>query len=669
MTRGRSVLVLTAAAALLVLPAPAEAALRWRSCDGLLPQCARLSVPLDRSGGVRGSLSLHVVREPALRRNAKDVTLLLGGEPGESATYLFGTYSLGGQVVETLRYMVPRSHVLAFDLRGTGKSGPLRCRDLEAATPTDAGREAEACATLLGPRRGLYRTSDTVEDIEALRAELGVERLTLVGMSYGGYVAQQYALRYPERVERLILSSPVDAAGLDPFGLDSFSAVRRMLPLVCRKGCAGFTRDPLGDAARLSEQLARQPLDGHVVGLDGRPRASALTPEQLLFTVRQTDRNPISRMDFPAAVAAALAGDTAPLFRLKRRAVLSSKRPEPGEFSAATRAAVLCEETSFPWGRSASLAERDAATAAAGSLLSGDLVSPFGTRAAIRSELIRLCRHWPAGSAAPLGEPGSMPDVPVLVLARQVDVGSPLETARRAAERFPRADLVVVGSILENPLADGSDCVRRALRRFFAGQPVSGRCPRFRPFIRPGKPPPTSLRELDPVRGVRGARGRLLRAFELTMTDWFDELMSAYFVAPSELQEAEVARGAGLRGGRWVIGPDTARLHRYEFIPGVRVSLAGSGRDEEEITARLAGPGRLDGRLRVVSNGDDQDALGFRVRGRLAGRRVKARLHVGSRVLELLAGIDEEDEGGGGGGGAVRESSAAGRPSIVGPRP
>ena len=160
------------------------------------------------------------------------------------------------------------------------------------------------------------------------------------------------------------------------------------------------------------------------------------------------------------------------------------------------------------------------------------------------------------------------------------------------------------------------------------------------------------------MRGVRGGRGRLLRAFELTMTDWSDELLSAYLAGSSELEEAELARGAGLRGGRWVIDGDTARLHRYEFVPRVRVSLAESGRDEDEFTARLAGPGRLDGRVRAVFNIDDRDPLGFRVRGRLAGRRVKARLHLRSRLFDLLAGIDEEDEGGGGGGGAVRESSA-----------
>jgi len=131
----------------------------------------------------------------------------------------------------------PGRDLIVFDQRGTG-AGALRCRDLEAATDTDAGREAAACATLLGDRRRFFRTRDTVEDVEALRAELGVDRLTIVGTAYGADVAQRYALRYPDRVERLLLESPVDAAGVDPLYVDSMAAVRRMLSALCRSGAA-----------------------------------------------------------------------------------------------------------------------------------------------------------------------------------------------------------------------------------------------------------------------------------------------------------------------------------------------------------------------------------------------------------------------------------------------
>jgi proline iminopeptidase len=44
-----------------------------------------------------------------------------------------------------------------------------------------------------------------VEDADGLREYLGHERVLLFGHSYGGYLAQEYALRYPDRVLGLVL--------------------------------------------------------------------------------------------------------------------------------------------------------------------------------------------------------------------------------------------------------------------------------------------------------------------------------------------------------------------------------------------------------------------------------------------------------------------------------
>ena len=47
-----------------------------------------------------------------------------------------------------------------------------------------------------------------VADLEALREVWGLERLVLLGYSWGGLLAQLYATEYPDRVERLALVSP-----------------------------------------------------------------------------------------------------------------------------------------------------------------------------------------------------------------------------------------------------------------------------------------------------------------------------------------------------------------------------------------------------------------------------------------------------------------------------
>jgi cardiolipin-specific phospholipase len=47
-----------------------------------------------------------------------------------------------------------------------------------------------------------------VESLEDWRRKMGMEKMTLVGHSLGGYLSIAYALRYPTRVSKLILLSP-----------------------------------------------------------------------------------------------------------------------------------------------------------------------------------------------------------------------------------------------------------------------------------------------------------------------------------------------------------------------------------------------------------------------------------------------------------------------------
>jgi proline iminopeptidase len=59
--------------------------------------------------------------------------------------------------------------------------------------------------------------ADAVADLEALRAHLGIERMDLLGHSYGGFILMAFAARHPERVNRMILvgSAPPRGADLD----------------------------------------------------------------------------------------------------------------------------------------------------------------------------------------------------------------------------------------------------------------------------------------------------------------------------------------------------------------------------------------------------------------------------------------------------------------------
>jgi pimeloyl-ACP methyl ester carboxylesterase len=606
-TRGRLALVLTAAAACLALPAPASA--------------ARLEVPLDHSGAVPGKLVLRVNRSEAFRPSGAH-TLVLPSVPGAPAADPWPWSDL------------LRDTLVTFDPRGTGRRA-LRCRDLEAATLTDAGREAAACAVLLGERRRFYRAADTVEDIELLRASLGVERLTIVGPGYGSYVAQRYALRYPQRVERLILTSPVDAAGLDPLFRDSVAAARRVLGDLCRgPACNGFTSDPVADTQRLIARLAAAPLRGTIVDPEGRRRAASLSRQELLFTLLASDDNVVARVDYPAAVFSALDGDAAPLLRLKRRATRAAGALYPRRASIAAAAAATCEEVRFPWAWHASPAERAEAAHSAEAEMAPAVASPFDPGTLVRTEPMRLCGRWPTASPGPPAEPGPMPDVPVLLLAESDDLSGAVETATRTAERFQRAHVLATAD-----LSSLDECAERAVRRFMRGERVQDRCPPQRSPIPPTEPLPTSLAELAPVRGVPGRRGKLVRATAATIADLIDDFLVRLFVDPERFFSGRgLARGGGLRGGSFTVRDNQLTIERYEFVPGVRLSGRWDG-DRAVGPLHIDGPGRLDGRLRL---GELDEDLVLRSRGRIAGRHVQVRVRVPTRLVAVI----EEEIGG-----------------------
>src|SRR4029077_17778362 len=52
-----------------------------------------------------------------------------------------------------------------------------------------------------------YTVANNVEDIEAVRAGLGLGKISLMGHSAGGVLAQAYALKYQKNLSHLILGS------------------------------------------------------------------------------------------------------------------------------------------------------------------------------------------------------------------------------------------------------------------------------------------------------------------------------------------------------------------------------------------------------------------------------------------------------------------------------
>jgi proline iminopeptidase len=103
--------------------------------------------------------------------------VLVNGGPGYDHSYLH---------VSTAWDVLARNRrVVFYDQRGNGRSSPLKA--------------GQSCTL-----------ADQIDDLEALRVHLGLDKMILLGSSWGGFLSMAYAARHPAGVGGLIL---VDSAG------------------------------------------------------------------------------------------------------------------------------------------------------------------------------------------------------------------------------------------------------------------------------------------------------------------------------------------------------------------------------------------------------------------------------------------------------------------------
>ena len=171
-------------------------------------------------------------------------------------------------VIPIVPALMRRYRVVGYDQRGTGRSGLLRCPALERDPHLRSTTAAEQCAAALGPARKHYTTADSVQDMEAIRQQLGVDKLTLFGISYGTELALAYARTFPSHVDRLIIDSVVDPDDADPFVTASFRAMTPTLAALCPRRCRGISTDPAADLYELVKRLRTREL--HALAYDAQ---------------------------------------------------------------------------------------------------------------------------------------------------------------------------------------------------------------------------------------------------------------------------------------------------------------------------------------------------------------------------------------------------------------
>ena len=598
-----------------VCSAPDASALSFKACKGQKGfGCASLAVPLDRTGTVPGSVRLRVAAEDTAKARRKPgVLVALTGGPGQSGADFASSFA------ETLKPLLGSYRLVTLDQRGTGASGALDCPVIQRLSSLDAFQAASvgACASRIGARRRAYTTIDTVEDLEALRVALKAPKLALAGISYGTYVAQQYARVHPATTDRLLLDSVVAPDGVDPFLLDSFERLPRVLEEQCDDGlCRGATADPVGDLGALVKRLAGDgTLSGRTYDAAGKARTTSFsTGEELFFALIAGDLNPYLQAAFPGAINAAVRGDTAPLARLRRVAagVASSRRELSGGLNVVTG----CEDARLPYALTDPFADRDLEAATALGAVDPKRFAPWDADTVRTAGYVDDCLRFPApDGAAPLPVPSTLPlpQVPTLLLSGRLDIRTPLENAQAVAAGGPdQVQRVTVPGTGHDELdSDQTGCVAAALATWARGGQVEDPCAGKSNAIVPFPRPPLTVSAFSAAPGVPAPAGRVVAAALDTVSDARVSVLQALFggLAP---------RGGGLRGGRFALGSDDGlRLTNYSYVRGVA------------LTGRLRiSAGSLVGRVSVRA-GSQSGSLTLSARGAsgtLGGQPVAVRL-------------------------------------------
>ncbi|HEY3020518.1 MAG TPA: alpha/beta fold hydrolase [Solirubrobacteraceae bacterium] len=576
----RSRLAVAVSLVVLGVAAPTAAAQVALTACSVAPgaRCGALDVPLDASGAVPGTQRIGFALLPATRPRTGTLAILLGG-PGQAGTTV-------ARSLDLLLAGVRRDHdLLIVDQRGTGRSGPLSCPAMQHSF---TARAIQRCGEQLGAARAFLTARADALDLEAVRAALGVDRLSLLGISYGTEIAGYYARLFPDRVERIVLDSPEPIEG--PDALDSLRqlALPRVLREICwPPGCHSFLADnPVTGIAKLTARLRRRPLDGAVISPTGRRMRARLTATTLYALAASSDLDPFLRTRLPAAVASGLRGDAAPLLRLA--AGTPTTDVAKSDVNPLRLVATNCVDDRLPWDPASPTAGRLAAVQREVASRPRAAWAPFLPTSVVAFSVASVCTAWPSTPAAER-VPSAGPKVPVLVVAGREDLRTPLEDARRTAAQYPDADVLAIPDVGHSALGtDETGCAVRGVTGFLAGEAATN-CARGTPIHELFPYVPAEARDLRRVPGLPGPEGRTATAIGATLLDAVQR--------GAALAEAGGRRSGGLRAGTLRLAGRAIVLRGYSVVRGVAltgtVPLTRSGAGHVTVTGDAAAPGRL----------------------------------------------------------------------------
>lgn len=361
-------------------------------------RCGSLSVPENPSAPQGRQVVLNIAVVPAIKRVPEpDPLVVLVGGPGQAAVEIFPA------MYSTLFRIHESRDIVLVDQRGTGDSNPLRCLDPEQEILEEEQIIAllKACPQNLDADLRYYTTDIAMQDLDAVRAALGYERLNLYGVSYGTRAALVYLKMYPERVRSIVLDAVVDPSFI--LYKDVAQDGQKALDLFftrCEEdeACAAAYPGLRAEFNSLAQSLEQAPVDVIIPHpITGKPLDLTITSSILSNTVFNTLYSPELIATLPLAIHQAhVEHDYGPLIALS---YLAEAGLYDGMFYA-----VACSE--------------DAPLLSTEDKFEG----LFGGNTKV---FMDICSAWPAGEPPQVIHDPVSSDVPVLLLSGEADPITP----------------------------------------------------------------------------------------------------------------------------------------------------------------------------------------------------------------------------------------------------
>jgi pimeloyl-ACP methyl ester carboxylesterase len=194
----------------------------WETCPDQVTEaraeCGRVNVPMHHDDPDGAQISVGFVRVPAADPAARRGTLFGNpGGPGGDAYSFFGADSEdGGAAMQWPAGLSDEWDMVAVQPRGLPGSTPVDCSGTPAGwDPVRMQLQygafvTEACELGTPGYTDALNTWETAQDWEDVRAALGEDRISLLGLSYGTQLTSTYATLHPEHTDRLVLDSGYD---------------------------------------------------------------------------------------------------------------------------------------------------------------------------------------------------------------------------------------------------------------------------------------------------------------------------------------------------------------------------------------------------------------------------------------------------------------------------